>query len=251
MNNLKIKQSLFVLWLMIIALPAGAYVASSDNYRIQSDSINFGGQLSTSANYKLEDTLGEIGTGTSSDVVNLHAGYQAMAEDVYLSVSSPADVALSPAIDTAIGGTADGQALWSITTNNPAGYSLTVAADTSPALHSSADSFADLSVAVAGTPDFAWASPASQANFGYTAEGTDLNISFLDNGVTCGLGALDTLNKCWLGFSTSAKTVSTKNSSNHPTGSDTTIKFRAQTDTGRNLTAGTYQAVINVVVTAL
>ena len=247
----KIKQFLFVGLALIVALPVGAYVASSDNYRIQSDSINFGGQLSTSANYKLEDTLGEISTGTSSDAINLQAGYQAMAEDVYLSVSSPADVTLSPTIDTTIGGIADGQALWTIITNDPAGYSMTVAANTSPALHSSVDSFSDLNVAGTGTPDFSWFSPAGYANFGYTVEGPDLDSSFWDNVVICGVGALDTLNKCWLDFSTSAKTVSLKNSSNHPTGSDTTIKLRAQIDPSRNLIAGTYQAVINVVITAL
>lgn len=248
---LKIKKFIFLFSVLAIALPVGAYVASSDNYRIQSDSINFGGQLSTSTNYQLEDTLGEIGTGTSSDAFNLHAGYQAMNEDVYLSVSSPSDVSLSPAIDTTIGGTADGQALWTVTTNNPAGYSMTASANTSPALHSATDSFSDLSVAVSGTPDFSWVSPTNQANFGYTVEGTDASSFFLDNGSVCGVGVLQTVNKCWLGFSTSAKTISVKNSSNHPVGSDTTIKFRAQTDSGRNLTAGTYQAIINVIVTVL
>ncbi|MFA6415996.1 MAG: hypothetical protein WCW56_00735 [Candidatus Paceibacterota bacterium] len=251
MGNIKIEQFLFTLLILVVAWPVGAYVAGSDNYRIQADSVNFGGQLSSSANYKMEDTLGEIGTGTSSEAVNIHAGYQAMNDDVYISITSPSDVTLSPEINPTVGGTANGQVVWNVATNNPAGYSMTVAADASPALRSTSDSFADLAVAVAGTPDFTWTSLTNQANFGYTVEGSDLSSTFLDNGTACGVGALDTSNSCWLGLKTTAQTIGTKSSSNHPAGSDTTIKFRAQTDVGRNLTAGSYQTAINVVVTTL
>ena len=52
-----------------------AYVASSTNYRIQADSVNGGGLLSTSTSYRVEDTLGEAGVGTSSSATfSLKAG---------------------------------------------------------------------------------------------------------------------------------------------------------------------------------
>ncbi|KKS77946.1 MAG: hypothetical protein UV64_C0005G0022 [Parcubacteria group bacterium GW2011_GWC1_43_11b] len=234
-----------------MAGPVGAYVASSPNYRLQADSVNFGGSMSSSTNYKMEDTLGEIGTGTSSDAYNLHAGYQAMSEDVYLTVSSPSDVTLSPAIDASGGGTSDGTAVWTITTNSPAGYSLTLSADASPALRSAGGSFTDLPVTVAGTPDFSWSVPTNQAYFGYTAEGSDVATSFLDNGTTCGTGALETTDRCWLNFSTSAKTISLRNSNNNPSGTATTIKLRAQAGASSGLSGGTYQAVVSIIAIAL
>jgi hypothetical protein len=50
--------------LLLVGVPlASAFVASSTNYRIQTDSINVGGVLSTSTSYRAEDTLGESGVG--------------------------------------------------------------------------------------------------------------------------------------------------------------------------------------------
>lgn len=49
--------------LLLVTAPVLAYVMSSTNYQIESDSINFGGGLGSSASYKLESSLGESGTG--------------------------------------------------------------------------------------------------------------------------------------------------------------------------------------------
>lgn len=50
---------------------------SSGKYKIQSDSMNFGGTRSSSFKYKLEDTKGEIATGdSSSGSYKINAGYQ-------------------------------------------------------------------------------------------------------------------------------------------------------------------------------
>lgn len=56
----------------------------SADYRIQSDSINNAGNLSTSGNYKLQDTTGETGTGLSNgNSFGLHdAGYQGVQLDI-------------------------------------------------------------------------------------------------------------------------------------------------------------------------
>ena len=53
----------FFLSLFFAATPVLAYVMSSTNYRIDSDSVNFGGGLQTSASYGLESAIGEQGTG--------------------------------------------------------------------------------------------------------------------------------------------------------------------------------------------
>mgnify|MGYP001604268538 FL=1 len=58
----KFSQFIFSLLILGLAWPALAYVASSTNYRLQADSLNFAGNLSTSSSYNLQDTGGELGT---------------------------------------------------------------------------------------------------------------------------------------------------------------------------------------------
>ncbi len=54
-----------------------AYVAAGTNYRLQFDSINFGGGLSEGTNYAQENTFGEVGTGDLSGTsYNAKVGYQ-------------------------------------------------------------------------------------------------------------------------------------------------------------------------------
>ncbi len=54
-------------------------VMSSDEYKIQSDSLNFGGRLGSSTNYIIEDTLGESGSGQiDSTTYKDYLGYQFM-----------------------------------------------------------------------------------------------------------------------------------------------------------------------------
>lgn len=48
---------------------AGAQVMQSTNYQIQSDSINIGGGFSSSSNYAVESTVGEVGTGKSDSKI--------------------------------------------------------------------------------------------------------------------------------------------------------------------------------------
>ena len=162
-------------------------MASSTNYQLERDSINFGGKLSTSTNYSEEDTLGEVGTGrlTSTSYI-LQAGYQ--QPNSYISITSPADVTLSPSIDGAVGGQADGSAGWNVTTDDSGGYTMTAQASTLPAMTSGANDFDDYS----GSPDFAWGVGAAVSEFGFSPEGTDIDSTFKDNGSVCSAGASET-----------------------------------------------------------
>jgi len=71
------------LLLLIFAQAAGAYVASSPNYQLEKDSLNFGGaDVSSSANYVNIDTLGEIISGLSGGTnYNASSGYRMMELD--------------------------------------------------------------------------------------------------------------------------------------------------------------------------
>ncbi len=80
----------------------------SPSYRIESDSVNFAGGLSSSTNYALESTLGEIATGESgSTSFNLKAGYQQMTSS-YIALTTPASVIMTPALSGIVGGESNG-----------------------------------------------------------------------------------------------------------------------------------------------
>jgi len=242
-------------WLFILfslaPLATQGYIASSTNYVLQSDSVNFGGNFSTSTSYRLEDTLGEIATGLySSSTLIMSGGYQAMPLDVYLAVNSPSNPVMSATINGVGGGSSTGSAVWRVETDNPAGYELSIRSNSTPALTSGSDSFSDYSPSYAD-PDFSWSTPATESRFGFSPEGDDLINSFLDNGVSCGSGVLDTNSACWDGFSTTNKIIARSSNPNYPTGASTTVKFRADVGNKKAQPKGTYRANIIVTVVTL
>jgi hypothetical protein len=235
---------------LIFATTVIAAVATSTNYRIQFDSVNVGGVLSTSTNYKIEDTTGEIATGVSTSTsYKIKAGYQQMNE-VYLAITSPGDVTLSPSIPGVSGGTANGSAAWTTTTDNSAGYQLTITASTSPALESGANSFADYTLAGA-VPDFTFSVATTDSEFGFSPEGSDIVTRYKDNGSACNTGSGDTSDRCWDPLSTSATTIAQSSTSNHPSGVATTVKFRAESGSSHLQEEGTYTATTTVTVVSL
>lgn len=245
----------FASLLIIVLGPASAwaYVASSTNYRIERDSLNVGGLLATSTNYRIEDTVGETGTGIgTSTTYNLYAGYQQFetAAATTLTITAPTDVTLSPAISDTDGGTANGSAAWTVTTNNVTGYSLTIKADSSPALASSGSSFADYSPAGAN-PDFAFSVGANESVFAFSPEGDHIVSTFKDDGSTCNTGATDTADACWDGLSTTAATIAQSGSANSPAGTETTVKFRAAAGASKSQSSGAYQATVTLTATVL
>jgi hypothetical protein len=241
-----ISLTLVVVIMTAVSNVALAVVATSTNYRIDRDSINFVGDLSTSTSYSLEDTGGEVGTGigTSTNFL-LNAGYQ--QNDGYITISTPADVTLLPSIDGAVGGQADGNTTWTVTTDNATGYALYLHASVAPAMQSGSASFANYS---SGT-SFAWSVGSSVSEFGFTPEGTAVASAYLDNGSSCGVGSSDTTDACWDSITTSNKMIATGAISNHPNGTGTVVKFRAQAGSSANQAAGTYVAVITATALAI
>jgi hypothetical protein len=250
------KKYLLITLIISCLLMAGvysvkAYVASSTNYRIQSDSINIGGGLGTTTNYAMQDTVGEIATGVSSSTLyKLKAGYQQMQE-IYIAVSAPSDVNMSPAIGGITGGTGNGQAVWTVITDDPAGYSMSIQASTTPALQSGANSFADYTPVASGVPDYAWGIAATDSEFGFTPEGNDIAPKFKNSGTTCNIGSSDAPDACWLNFLTIATTIAQTTAANHPSGTATTVKFKAQSGASHVQEAGTYTAKVSVTAVGL
>jgi hypothetical protein len=228
-------------------------VMSSTNYTLQSDSINFAGRNSVSANYTLEDTAGEVGTGVSSSTnYTVNAGYQQM-QTVAISVVPPTNVTMSPALGGVTGGTSNGSTNFIVTTDDPAGYTSTIVASSSPALVNTASStvsFADYAP-VGSAPDFSFSITPNESAFAFSVFGADADQRFKNNGSSCNTGSNNTVQTCWDGLATSAKTLAGSTVNNQPSGTETTLYFRAGVGSSRNQLAGNYVATTTITVIPL
>jgi hypothetical protein len=244
------RNFIAVIMLFVIAQPVLAQVMGSPSYRIELDSVNFGGGRSSSASFTQESTVGEVATGPSQSAsFRLEAGYQQMDQS-FITLKAVADVALSPAIDGSIGGVANGSTAVNVVTNNAAGYTLSIRASSSPALVSGSNSFADYTPA-GSAPDFVFAVPAASAEFAFSAEGTDIVGRFRDNGALCGAGSGDTALACWDALQTTNAFIASSTSANFPAGATTTLRFRAESGTSNLQPAGLYTATTTVTAIAL
>lgn len=202
-----------------------AQVMESSSYRLQADSINFGGGLSTSSNYNLESTAGEIATGESGSAsYNLFAGYQQMLSS-FISISASADIVLSPSIPGVTGGTSNGSTTVTVITDNSAGYQLAIQASNDPAMQKGSDTIADYAPASAD-PDFTFTIAATSSHFGYTPEGAHIVQRFQDDGGSCNAGSADASLSCWDGLTTSPVIIASDTSPNQPSGATTSVRFR-------------------------
>lgn len=196
-----------------------------------------GGGFSSSTNYSQESTFGEIATGDSgSATYQLRAGYQQMQE-VYLSMSVPSDVTMSPSLPGITGGTSNGSTSVVIKTDSPAGYRLTIQASNTPAMQSGGNSISDHTTSTSRN----FTVPASSARFGYSVFGGDATANFYNNGSVCGSGS-NALQECWRGLEVSPFTISQGAGSNHPSGATTTVYFRVGINSGANVISGLYTA---------
>ncbi|MCA9361262.1 hypothetical protein KC845_01750 [Candidatus Kaiserbacteria bacterium] len=220
-----------------------AQVMQSNSYQIQSDSINVGGGFSTSTNYELESTAGEIATGPSdSATYSLRAGYQQMQE-VYIAISGATTTFLGD-LGGVTGGTSNASATITVTTDSPSGYALYISSVDSPAMQSGANFIADY--VPLGDPDFVFATGDTDAHFGYSPEGIDVASRFLDDGADCNTDTGNTALACWDGLATTTEMIATDSDANHPNGATTTIHFRVGIGGVVNLPPGLYIATTTV-----
>lgn len=110
-----IKKFFISTILLFPIISFGQSVMSSDSYKMQSDSLNFAGLLGASANYRVEDTLGELvsGTTTSSDYIDFQ-GYQFMG---FASADTEAPTAPSSLTAQALS-TSEVELTWGASTDN-------------------------------------------------------------------------------------------------------------------------------------
>jgi hypothetical protein len=229
-----------------------AQVMQSASYQIQSDSLNIGGGNSTSTNYILESTAGEVATGPSdSETYSVNAGFQQM-NSLYIALSGATNVVMDDTISGVTGGAANGSTTVTVITDSPGGYALTISSENDPAMQKGGDTIADYDP-VGSDPGFDFTYDSGEAWFGFSPEGVDITSQFKDDGgSTCGGGgSLDTHLKCWEGLSTGGQTIAQGISSNHPTGATTTVYFQVGIGDGVNQAPGFYVATTTITALAL
>lgn len=249
--NLLLQSVIITVILFASLMLAVAEVRTSNNYQLQSDSINFGGGLSESASYDSESTAGEIATGVSdSSSYSLRAGYQQMQE-VSISISAAADVVMAPDIGGITGGTANGSTSVSVLTDSPGGYQLSIQAENAPAMRKDPDTIADYVPAASPNPDISFLTIPTQAHFGFSPEGDDIVDRFRDNGSLCNVVDGDnTPLVCWDGLSVSEKIIA-QGSANQPSGATTTIHFRVEVGGNIAIPEGDYIATTTLTAISL
>lgn len=226
-----------------------AQVRTSNNFQIQSDSINVGGGFGTSTNFEQESTVGEVATGRSTSTnFTLLAGFQQMQEQ-FLALSAVADVLMSPDIGGLTGGESDGSTTVVATTDGSAGYQLTIVATGEPAMQSASGTIVDY-LPSGIVPDATFSTGASDAHFGFSVAGPDVAASFLVTGGVCGSGA-SVAQTCWDGLSTTTKTIVSAPGANHPDGATTTLYFRVGIGSFVNQAPGTYTATTTITMLPL
>ena len=224
-------------------------VMESTNYRVDFDSLNFGGGYSSSSNYQLQDTAGELGSGNSDSTnYQMRAGYQQMNSS-YISINGQSLIDLGNSPGIVVSNVASSTVV-NVTTDSYGGYELTIKASTSPALTSGSYYFNDYTPASVD-PDYAFAVSANDSEFGFAVSGTDVIQRYRNNGSACNAGSFSTASTCWEGLSTTPITVAERHSSNHPSGTDTTFYYQAGIGTNKIQEAGTYSASITITATAL
>lgn len=236
--------------LVSVATQVSAQAMQSSSYRIQNDSVNVGGLYGSSASYRLEDTAGEIATGESSSTnYALKAGYQQMQE-TYLALTAAADVTMSPSLGGVVGGESDGSTSVTATTDNIAGYQLTLTASSSPAMQSGTDTISDY-VPGGASPDFTFSTDSTESHLAFSPEGSAVSDRYRDNGIACGVDTGETALACWDGLSTTPRVIAESTTGNHPNGTATSIRFKVGIGSGAGQVEGVYTATTTLTLLPL
>ena len=205
--------------LSFLLIPVVALSMSSANYQITSDSINFGGtDQATSTNYKLDDTMGEVGTGfVYSSGYWAGIGYrQMLAPEPSISFSlSKNTINLGILSASAIGSDSHS---FTVTTNAIQGYGVRVYED--GGLRSGANDIDDVTDGEV---------TAGSEEYGISTAGANGQLNAADTAVSNGLLVSE---------------------SSRPVSSDTTtVTYKASISSGT--AAGTYNQVVYYAVTGV
>ena len=159
-----------------------------------------------------------------------------------ISLTIGGNVTMSPAI-TLSNATSTGSTIMTVITNDADGYTLSVNASTSAALHTGTDSIADYTESGAGVPE-AW-SVSSSAEFGYSVFGDDVESADYGTDGTCESGTLTSAERKYEGFSTTNNEISQSNTATAGAGVVATLCLAVEQQ-DFNIPDGAYTADIEI-----
>jgi len=178
-----------------------------------------------------------------------------------INVTSPGTVTMTPSIGGLTGNyqsPASGSATFTITSNSASGYTMTLQADQSHALHAGTAStqyFLDYVPVVPGTPDYSWKSPASNtAWFGFAIYSDHAVQAFQTNETVCNVATINVEpSHCWVGFNGTTPINAVDSSvPSVVAGEDATVYFRAEFNNpslgSQLLQSGSYTATVTATV---
>ncbi|MBI5221886.1 MAG: hypothetical protein HY980_00075 [Candidatus Magasanikbacteria bacterium] len=205
--------------LVVFPLNAGSASMTSENYQLQLDSVDVGGNLTTSTNYKVSGSLGESPgvheTQSTSTNYIIEAGFQAAASGVALSATLSTNAVSLGSLTTA--DTNKASQTLTVTTNSPTGYSVTITEDGN--LRSGSDDINDVSDGEV---------TASSEEYGFRTSGVAGQYNNVDTAIS---GA--------------AKTIAT--TSTIAISEQTTITYKASIAHGAAI--GTYSHIVTITTT--
>jgi len=172
-------NSIFYIWRAVCFLTLVFFVPrmclarmSSDNYKIDADSINAGGGTGTSDTFKLSDTAGEavIGGGSSA-TYKVKAGFQYMV-NTYLTLAIDGNPEDPKNLGSLVPGSpVTGQTVVTVTTDSWNGYTLDVSKDHKMLHTDKVTELDDHNGTIDGPPDgpgpLLWEAP-DNLGFGFT-----------------------------------------------------------------------------------
>lgn len=175
-----------------------------------------------------------------------------------ISITSPANVTMSPSLGGITGGNSDGYAQWTITTSSFGGFTATLTASGTPSQNyvmlgnTGADYIDNYTPATYNVPDYAWA-VTNAAEFGFTATTTtttDVGQLFKTTAPgagPCNVGSNVAADTCWINASTTAKQVMNRSTS-AASGTALGIHFKV-TLNNHNVVEDTYVATTTITAT--
>lgn len=169
-----------------------------------------------------------------------------------ITISDGANItmtSLSTSQNTAVGSTS-----WTVTTNNAAGYSLTVFASSAPALArgGGGGNIADYTPAVSETPE-TWSVASGAVEFGFSALGTNVNTTTWGTDADCIAAAnVPSTTLKWRDFdlTASSDTIASTSSPTTTSGATTTMCVATEQN-GTFAQSGTYTATVTATATSL
>lgn len=234
--------------LLVAAQPVLGFSMSGAEYRVQFDAINVGGGVATSNLYGSSYSLGDVAPGTSEGATfGVRSGYQYVLES-FIALNEIPDIIMNSAIGGVSGGIANGSTTIVVTTDNTAGYQLTLSTEGSGGLTAASGTILAYEPA-SSLPDFDFLTDATDAHVGYTITGDNIAADFLSDGATCGAGAQE-VGQCWRGLAGSDAVIATGPGS-FSGDAEIELTVRVGVGDGTLLAPGTYRGTSTITAIAL